>query len=189
MELSDIKLMEQLFYKYYKVLRAYAFRFVSDPNAAEDIVQDVFMGIWENRANMEDSPRIKSYLFKSVYNRSINYLSSKKVSNEESLERMIDQINLSAKSDYNQENLFMANELRRAVKEFVGNLSPHAGMIFEMSRVKNMKVKEIAEAMNLSPKTIEKYLYKSLIDLKQYLHENGMLGALLLLYFQQKNLL
>ncbi|MDE7150642.1 MAG: RNA polymerase sigma-70 factor, partial [Candidatus Amulumruptor sp.] len=151
MELSDIKLMERLFYSHYKALRAYAFRFVNDLDAAEDIVQDAFMGLWENRDNIDDRTRMKSYLFRSVYNRSINYLSSKKVSNEEPLEQMIDQINLSAKSDSNQEDLFMAKELKNAIMKFVGGLSPNAGIIFEMSREQNMKIKEIADAMNLSP--------------------------------------
>lgn len=83
---SNLESVEQLFRQYYKVLRVYAFRFVNDWDVAEDIVQDVFVALWNKRTDIEFDGAVKAYLFKAVYNKSLNFLTSKKYTEEESME-------------------------------------------------------------------------------------------------------
>ena len=89
---SNLESVEQLFRQYYKVLRVYAFRFVNDWDIAEDVVQDVFVALWNKRTDIEFDGAVKAYLFKAVYNKSLNILSSKKYTEEESVEQFSDQI-------------------------------------------------------------------------------------------------
>ena len=72
------------------MLRVYAFRFVNDWDIAEDVVQDVFVALWNKRTDIEFDGAVKAYLFKAVYNKSLNILSSKKYTEEESVEQFSD---------------------------------------------------------------------------------------------------
>ena len=73
--IPDFKALEALFKRFYKPLRAYAYRFVADEYQAEDIVQDVFLDIWQRHESIRfDDESIKSYLFKAVYTHAINLL-------------------------------------------------------------------------------------------------------------------
>lgn len=115
MQKMEFQLVEHLFRQYYKILRAYAFRLVNDLDAAEDIVQDVFVALWNKRADLHEDGTIKSYLFRAVYNKSLNYLNSKKYAEEDSLELFIDRLNVLRAQDVNQENLFLVKELQEEI--------------------------------------------------------------------------
>lgn len=83
---SNLGPVEQLFRQYCKALRVYVFRPVNDWGAAENIVQDTFAALWNERADTELNGAIKAYLFKVVYNKSLNFLTSRKHIEEESME-------------------------------------------------------------------------------------------------------
>ena len=70
---QDFAALETLFKRFYKPLRAYAFRFVNDKDLSEDIVQDVFLYVWENREKLYVSDGFHSYLFQSAYTRCLDY--------------------------------------------------------------------------------------------------------------------
>lgn len=182
---SEFQLVEHLFRQYYKILRAYAFRLVNDLDAAEDIVQDVFVALWNRRADLHADGTIKSYLFKAVYNKSLNYLNSKKYTEEDSLELFIDQLNVLQMQDANQENLFWVKELREEIENFVETLPRQVKRVFVLSRVRGLKIPEIADKMELSHKTVEKYLSKALADLRIYLKSKDLMGILIFLFYSQ----
>ena len=83
----ELTALESLFKRFYKPLRAYAFHFVNDMELAEDIVQDTFFELWSRRDMIEFDGAVKSYLFKSVYNRSLNVLNKKYQNKEFSLDK------------------------------------------------------------------------------------------------------
>lgn len=171
---ADIELVETLFRQYYRILRAYAFRLVNDADAAEDIVQDVFVALWDKRAGLHADDGIKSYLFRAVYNKSLNHLSCKKYTEEDSLECFVDQLTLSQIQENNQEDLFLAKELRAEIEKFADTLPPQVRKVFVLSRMRELRLPEIAAQMNLSQKTVEKYLTRSLIELRNYLKDKEL---------------
>lgn len=183
---SDLDLVEKLFRQYYKILRAYAFRLVNDTSAAEDIVQDVFVALWNKRDYLDADAAIKSYLFKSVYNKSLNYLSSKKYTEEDSLEIFVDQLSVLQADGGNQENLFLMKELQKEIEHFTETLSHQTKKVFILSRTDGLKIPEIAEQMKLSHKTVEKYLSKALANLRIYLKDKGLLAFLIFIYIYAK---
>ena len=87
-DIYEIAALGTLFKRFYKPLRTYAFRFVNDTDLAEDIVQDTFFELWQRRDSIEFEGAVKSYLFKSVYNRSINVMHKKYQNKEYSLRVM-----------------------------------------------------------------------------------------------------
>ena len=181
---GDMEFIEQLFRQYYKVLRTYALRLVGDLDVAEDIVQDLFATLCDKRDILDAERNVKSYLFKAVYNKSLNYLSSKQYTEQESLEQIVDQINVRWVQETNQHNLFMLNELQEEIKRFTATkLPPQVQRVFVLSRTEGLRIPEIADEMNLSHKTVEKYLTRALADLRLFLKQRGLLMVLLLLCF------
>lgn len=182
--INEIYTLEALFKRFYKPLRAYAFRFVNDMNAAEDIVQEVFFELWARRDNIHFDEAVKSYLFKSVYNRSINMLNSQ---NQNSLyaldqtdESLIVAHYLSAHIQ-NQEQSLILKELEKEITLYIESLPPQCRKIFVLSRTYELKNREIAEQLNISIKAVEKQIGKALFGLKLHLKEKDLFVLLLLL--------
>ena len=74
---GDVDAYRYLFELFYKELYLYARKFLANKEVAEEIAQDVYISLWENRDNVHIDKSVKSYLYTSVKNRSINYLKSK----------------------------------------------------------------------------------------------------------------
>lgn len=183
---SELELVEQLFRLYYKVLRAYAFRFVNDWEAAEDIVQDVFVALWSKRDHVELEGAVKAYLFKSVYHKSLNYLSSKKYTEEESIERFMGQLDTLKAQESNQENTLFMKEIQTEINSFVETLPIQVRKVFLLSRSYGLKTKDVALQLDLSPRTVEKYLSRALLELRTHLKNKGLMSLLFFLYLYSK---
>lgn len=177
---------ESLFRNYYKILRSYAYRFVNDKEIAEDIVQDVFFEVWKKRADLSLNDSLKGYLFKAVYNISINYLNSSSYLRSTSLNSVVEQdlINRFLKSQ-NQESLLFFKEIENEIESFIITLPEQCRKIFILSRKHEMKNKEIAEHLNISIKAVEKQITKALSGLRSHLQKRDLLFLLFLFKFFQ----
>ena len=179
---SDWENFEKLFRRYYKPLRSYAFRFLNDKDLSEDITQDVFFELWSHRNDLSLDDSLKSYLFKSVYNRSINVLNSYSARHSTSLETISDQEFLHhIMKTQNQENSLLLKELESEIQAFMETLPDQCRKIFILSRTQGLKNKEIAEKLGISIKAVEKQITKALSELRIYLRERDLLFLLFLL--------
>lgn len=172
--------IDRLFRQFYKPLRAYAYRIVNDVDDAEDVVQDVFMGVWTNRETLRAEDNIRTYLFRAVYNRSLNLMTLKRYTEEDSLDQLVDEINLNYAVTVNPEHFMAAAQIHDEIELFVATLSPGVRDIFLASRKEGLKIREIAERMNISSKTVEKHLYATLAGLREHLVRAGYMGSMLL---------
>ena len=179
-DIYEITALGTLFKRFYKPLRTYAFRFVNDTDLAEDIVQDTFFELWQRRDSIEFEGAVKSYLFKSVYNRSINVM-HKKYSLDESNESDILEQYMSA-NILNSEQSLLLKELEAEINLFIDALSPQCKKIFLLSRSYGLKNREIAEQLEISIKAVEKQISKALFGLKKHLTEEGLITLLFFLY-------
>ena len=164
----NIDLFESLFNMHYSSLVVYATHLTGDPAAAEDIVCDVFTSVWEKKEVLQMKER-KSYLFSSVRNRSLNYLTQLKVRNNY-------QENILQKGDVTgllTWEYYVETELREHIEQAIRRLPPQCQKIFIMNRFDNKNVAEIAEELQLSSRTVEKQigiaLKKLRIELADYL--------------------
>ena len=155
---QDFAALETLFKRFYKPLRAYAFRFVNDKDLSEDIVQDVFYELWKRRESIRfEDESVKSYLFKAGYTH--QYVSSYMQNSEQSL---------------------LLKELEEEIMSYINTLPPQCHKIFMLSRSYGLKNREIAEQLNISIKAVEKQISKALSGLKEYLIQRDLFPLLVL---------
>lgn len=129
---------------------------VSNRDQAEDIVQQMFVGLWEKRAetNIDGNPR--SYLLRSVHNACLNHLKHLKVRVEHANHTKVNA------ADSEMRDLLEEEELRTHVKQCVQQLPAQCRKIFLMSRVQGKKYQQIADELDLSVKTVENQMGKAL---------------------------
>ena len=167
MQHGDLKAYGVLFRRYYPILCAYATRFV-ELKDVEEIVQDVMLWLWENRETQTFETSLSQYLFKTVYHRAINVIAHHRSQLRadtffyENMQEMLQE------TDY-----YQLEELKRRIKEAVDALPPIYREAFVMHRFKNKSYKEIAEFLQISPKTVDYRIQQALkqlrITLKDYL--------------------
>lgn len=184
---QELLVLENLFKRYYKPLRAYAFRFLNHQAVSEDIVQDVFFELWARRDSIrfDEADSVKSYLFKSVYNRSINILNSGNLKELSSLDgvnetHILD--NLLSTHIQSQEQSLLLKELETEIASFIETLPPLCKKIFILSRVHELKNREIAEKLGISVKAVEKQISKALTGLKTHLLKKDLLFIIYLFH-------
>jgi len=168
---------EILFREYFTGLSYFARKFTGDLDSAKEIVHRVFIRIWENRTEFDWDKPAKSYLFTSVYNRSLNYVRDNKkfIRHDPSL----------GNTPVNEEAVFNDSyaslELEERIQKALGKLPEKCREIFELSRFENKKYTEIAEQLNISVKTVETQMSKALHILKEELRDYLTIILLLLL--------
>ena len=167
---------EDLFKTYFKPLTAFAFKFVNDIDEAKSIVHDVFMKLWEKKDEIDMSKSVKSYLYTSVNNKSLNYIRDNKKFNRN--ENVFDNQSSSAP---NVEEELSSLEVQKKIDASLNSLNPKVKRIFEMSRYEGLKYKEIAEELNLSVKTVETHMSTALKVLRKNLKEYLTVILLLIL--------
>lgn len=178
---SDISLFQQLFDSYFQSLVTYAFRFVNDWQAAEDITQDVFMALWVKKEDVDFDQPVKPYLYRAIYNRSINYLNSalmqKRIEGVDTIDELINQEILS----YNQHDALLLKEITAEINNFVETLPPQCRNVYKLSREENLKNKEIAARLDISEKAVEKHITKALTEIRNHLVHLDILSMLICL--------
>ncbi len=164
--LGDRNAFAQLYRTYYKDLCRFAFRYVRSPDLAEEMVQDVFLNIWRRHAEWQEGVNPKSYLFRSVRNRSLDYLKHRNVELKwEHESRSNESENQTPSPDIIYEN----EELTKAVQKAIERLPDRRRTIFLLSREHELTYQEIAEVLEISIKTVETQMGRSLKMLREIL--------------------
>ncbi|MCU0446216.1 MAG: RNA polymerase sigma-70 factor [Microscillaceae bacterium] len=171
---------EHFFRKYYQVLCNYGNSILKDIDEAEEVVQSVFMDIWEKKNDLQITTSLKSYLYRMVHNRCLNKLKHEKIKEEyKTYNYTQTQANPS-----NAIHLTLQNELEKQIEEAISDLPEQCRLIFKMSRFEELKYSEIAEQLSISVKTVENQMSKALKILREKLADYLVIGlAILLLNF------
>lgn len=164
---GDPKAYTFLVNTYHHKLCIYAYSFTHDHNLSEDIVQNVFMRIWNKRKNLKEDFVIISFLYKSVYNEFIDqYRSQKSVYPLE--KKYIDALNTIVEN----EDEHSLDRVIKLVKREIQNLPPKCKEIFLLSKEEGLTNIEIAEYKNVSIKSVEAHITKAYSILRNSLGEN-----------------
>jgi len=154
-----------IFNKYYKGLVLFALDFVPDRDKAEEIVQGVFVKLWENREKLEIKTSFKSYLLKSVQNKCFDYIKHHKI------KRNFEDAFIKKAQAFQAANDYISYDFIESVEKAIDKLPERTGQIFRLSRYEYMKYKEIAEQMNISVKTVEASIGTALQQLRKDLRD------------------
>ena len=161
----DEKIFEQVFKTHFKNLHAYAFTIVKDEILAEELVQNIFYKLWDRSEKLTISAPIASYLYRAVYNECLNHLKHMKVRSayqSHALREMTGQTDSSSKK-------LMLKELESKLDQALQELPEQCRTVFQLSRFEDLKYREIAEKLNISPKTVENQMGKALKILRSKL--------------------
>ena len=149
---------EQLFKEHYRALHAYAAVMLRDEEQAEEIVQGVFLKLWEKRDQLQIQTSIKAYLYKSVHNDCLNLFERNKTRLKYENHASYTMDKHSELASKNVELKELEDRLGKALNE----LPQQCRTIFQMSRFEDLKYKEIADSLGLSVKTVENQMGKAL---------------------------
>lgn len=167
--LTDEVAFQKMFEHYYANLCVFAKHYIQDLSTREDIVQDVFCALWLNRKKIDYSTPISNYLITSVKHYCLNYLrktSKQHLENEAVLEK------LPIYAD-RHDHLYLLQELEDLFNQTLTSLPEEYRIAFEMSRIENKSVTEIAGKLGVSVRSVERYRNKAIEilrnELKDYL--------------------
>lgn len=182
---GDKKAFERLFMEWYVRLCVYAESIVRDPDAAEDLVQNVFCRLWEKRGIVNIHESAKAYLYRATYNACLNVLKHEKVRLAffEFLEAQENKHENNVEHFFDEEN---RNAVIREINRAIETLPEQCREIFVLSRFAGKKSLEIAEMLNLSVRTVEVQLYRAMKRLREELAYLRNSEILFLIIFSQK---
>ena len=155
----------EIFSVYYKDMVMFAFSFTHEREDSEEIVQDVFVKLWEDHEKINISTSIKSYLLKSIQNKCIDWLRHKKIVNNHSIYIFE---NSPIYENYT-DNYILSSELEVLIERAIDSLPEKVKETFKMSRFEGFKYHEIANKLNVSLRTIEVRISKALEVLRERL--------------------
>ena len=177
---GDARAFEYAFRKFAPRLEAFARKYT--PDAGEDIVQDVFLKLWERR-ELVDNVSLASFLFMMVRNGCLNYLKHQQVA--ESVERRLAEVEDVERlyvADFmpDPSATLMQKELSESIDVIMEQLPPKCKEAFTLSRLNGLKNREIAERMAITEKVVEKHISRALRLFREGLRRYALaLGALL----------
>lgn len=161
--------IEASFKLYYSPLCKYANSFVFDKDVCEDIVQEVFLKVWDKSPDINNS--ISSYLYRAVKNSCINQLKKTAKQTIIPIEEVEDPIDTPYEIN-REENLDL---VKRKVESAIENLPPRCKEIFIMRRNMQMSYDEIADTLSISKKTIENQMNSAIKKLRSQLNKSDLL--------------
>lgn len=177
---KDLAQFEQFFKSHYRALNAYAMSLTKDPIHAEDIVQSVFLKVWEKRDNIQIVSDSFFYLKKSVKNEYLNHIEHIRVRKTYTAHVLFhaDQCT----EDVDSIESMQYSELETALENAIEALPNECKKVFKLSRFEELKYREIADRLGISIKTVENQMGKALKNLRLQLIE--FLPIFLILFFQ-----
>lgn len=163
------EVFEDIFLRYYESLYGYAFGILKNELLAEDIVSDVFYKAWKKKDRIDNNARLAGYLYKSVYNASMDQLKHKKVKQVYASNILHRTEDISSKEEaaaiINQKEL--ENKLRNALQA----LPEQCRTVFHLNRMEELTYRDISMRLGISIKTVEAHMGKALKRLRISLAE------------------
>ena len=162
---GDKDSFNHLFNKYYPMLCAYSARFVCIEDA-EEVVQDIMVWFWENREMHCIEKSLSAYLFKIVYNRTLN-----RIVKNEAMQRADTFFYSQMQELCTDCDFYQIKELTQRIEEAIKSLPPSYLEAFKMHRFEHMSYKEIAEILKISHKTVDYRIQQALKILRKELKD------------------
>jgi len=173
---GDAIAFDEIFAFYSKKLYHFALGLVKDRAVAEDIIQQVFVELWEKRGLVNINLSFENYIFTITYNSIRKYFRNKSI--EIRVKDYL--IHNSTEIIENTDSSVIYDELFELAKNTIEKLPPKRKIVYKLSRQEGMKINEIACKLNITKKTAENHLSMALKFLKK---EIGNISLLTLLYY------
>jgi RNA polymerase sigma-70 factor (family 1) len=166
-----------LYERYNRKLYFYSLKYLGDIEEAEELVQSVFISIWEHRKLLDESMPIRNYVYRCAVNYIYNYL-RKKAIRSRFIENELQKGEL--QSDQTFEQIYL-DDLKRTISSIVETMPSQQQKIFNLSRFEGLTHEEIAKNLDLSVRTVENQIYRALKIIKSK-HNGGIFSLFLSLW-------
>ena len=162
--------------QYYSRLYYFIYEFIPQKDIAENIIQDTFLALWKKRQDLKEDTNLGAYLFTVAKNNCLYKLRDhryrQKLFTANSIEGMELDLNAEVLQSIDSSSVTL-DEIERIIEKTMNELPPRCREVFFLSRFKDLKNREIAEALNISEKVVEKHISRALkafkLSLKDYL--------------------
>lgn len=158
--ICDSKTFEHIYKTYAKDIRRFLFYKTQNINRAEDLMQDVFVKLWDN-CNKVDYDKVKSYIFSIANNMFLNEVK------HDNVVRKYNEHNKKADTNESPEFIMLEKEFLDKLNRTIKNLPEKQRQVFLMNRIEKKKYKEIAEQLGISVKAVEKRMHQALITMRK----------------------
>jgi RNA polymerase sigma-70 factor, ECF subfamily len=158
---KNINAFESYYKEHYKEFLLTSYNYVKTVPVAQEIVNDVFLKIWEDAGKISIESSLKSYIYRAVINRSINALNKQK--RESQNQRELVQM----PQEFYELKEIEANELKVKLYKAIEELPDQCKKVFLMSRVDGLKQQDIADKLGISIKTVKNHITHALKQLRK----------------------
>lgn len=170
---GDKKVFKLIFETFYKPLHIFAVKYVKDSDLAEDLVQEVFVKLWEKRETWVDTVTVKAFLYTSVKNKALNHFRHQKVIDTHQKQMLADK-----SSELFFKNHLIEEETYRILLQAVEALPDQTRKVCVLS-MNGVQNAQIAEELDLSVSTVKYHKSQALFILKKHLGKQLFLLPLL----------
>ena len=162
---GDPMAFEALFHAYHASLCSFAYRYLGARDLAEEMVQEVFLFVWERRESWDVRSSVRSYLFTAVRNAALSYLRHERVVARRDARVRILQDTVAPGADLE----VVQAETVAAIQEAVARLPDRCRLVFTLHREQGLTYAEVAEVLGISPRTVEVQIGRALRSLRRCL--------------------
>ena len=162
---GDVEAFDILYWKYHQAVYANINKLIKDEEAAKDILQEVFVTVWEKRHTIDPDQAIAGWLFVVSYNKSISYL-------KRLLKESVLNIELKNRTEVADEDFNVKEEQLQLLEEALTRLPSQKRKVFELCKLQGKTYEEAASELNISKHTVKEYLSEAIAKIKTFIREN-----------------
>jgi RNA polymerase sigma-70 factor (ECF subfamily) len=174
---GDESAFQEIYRRYWYKLYMVARRKVNAEEDAEEIVQDIFVDLWERRTRLHIN-ELNKFLFSAVKYKVLNYIKSQMVRQA----YQSDALNAKIDADFNTEEELALGDLSQAILTGIKKMPSKTQEIFKLNRLEGLSVKEISELLQIPERTVEYHISQSLRTMRSYLKDFVIYGILCFLF-------
>ena len=173
---GDATAFEEIYNQYRSKIYSYALKLSKSAVVAEEIVQEVFIKIWQKREQLNPELHFGAYLKKITLNHVLNHL--KKVAREKTLQDEL--FNYLSLIRNNAEDGLLEKELLKTYEQAIAQLPPQKKIIYQLSRNEELSHDEIAKKLNISKNTVKNHMVEATKFIRNYVSKNGSIICFLM---------
>ncbi len=165
---------QELFERYAPRIYQFSLSYLKNSADSEELVQDVFLKIWEKRETLDHSKNIKAFIFKVAVNTIYDFIRHKNIENAFS---DFARANFETNSN-NTWHTVIFDEMQENLQKLLAQLPEQQQKIFQLSKEEGLSSEEIAAKLNLSKRTVENHLYRAISFLKENFKRDSFISML-----------
>lgn len=163
---GDEQAFEFLFLHYFPRIKGFINGILQNEEEAEDLSQDIFVSIWQNKNKLKEIENINAYLYRIAKNTVFRHI-ERSLLFKDYQQQQTESASLSSTKNYNIEDELYAQELEFLISVAVEKMPPQRKLIYNMSRIEGLSNDEIAVHLSISKRTVENHLTLALSDIRK----------------------